>query len=234
MHFHVVTLFPEVCKAYTDASILGRAQAGKGRSGKEKGKKKGGKISVSYYNPRDFTKDKHRKVDDRPYGGGPGMVLQAEPVLAAVAKAIGKSKSKKVTTKKILIMSPRGRLFDQAYAKKLAKSYEVIVLIAGRYEGIDGRVKKVLKAEEISVGPYILTGGELPALTIIDAVARNIEGVLGTGESLEDNRFASAEMYTRPELLTYKGKKYRIQKVLLGGNHKDIEEWRKKHSAARI
>ena len=228
MHFHVVTLFPDVCKAYTDASILGRAQAGKGKA-----KKKNGKITVSYYNPRDFTKDKHRKVDDRPYGGGPGMVLQAEPVLLAVAKALGKKQGKgteKKPKKKILIMSPRGKAFDQAYAKKLAKSYDDIVLIAGRYEGIDGRVKKILKAEEVSTGPYVLTGGELPALSIIDAVSRNIDGVLGRGESLEESRVASGEMYTRPEVLAYNGKKYRIPKVLLGGNHKEIEEWRKRRS----
>ncbi len=231
MHFHIVTLFPEVCKAYTDASILGRAQTG---TSKEK------KITVSYYNPRDFTKDKHRKVDDRPYGGGPGMVMQAEPILKAVAKALGRSKSgkenkeaQKQWKKKILIMSPRGRVFDQAYAKRLAKSYDDVVLIAGRYEGIDARVKKILRAEEVSVGPYVLTGGELPALTIIDAVARNIEGVLGKGESLEDTRIASGEMYTRPELLTHKGKKYQIPKVLLSGNHKEIEEWRKTRSLPR-
>lgn len=213
MHFHVVTLFPEVCKAYTDASILGRAQKGK-------------KMKVSFYNPRDFTKDKHRKVDDRPYGGGPGMVMYAEPILKAVEKAVGKAKTKK----KVLIMSPRGKLFDQQYAKKLAKSYKDVVLIAGHYEGIDARVKKILKAEEVSVGPYVLTGGELPALAIIDAVARNIPGVLGKGESLEDTRTASGEMYTRPEILTYKGKSHRIPKILLSGHHKNIEEWRRDRS----
>ncbi len=211
MKFHVVTLFPEVCKAYTDASILGRAQDAK-------------KINVAYFNPRDFSKDKHKKVDERPYGGGPGMVMQVEPIVAAVEKALGKG----VKKKKILIMSPRGKVFDQAYAKKLAKNYSDIVLIAGRYEGIDARVKKILKAEEVSVGPYVLTGGELPALTVIDAVARNIEGVLGTGESLEDTRVASGEMYTRPEIFLHAGKKYVVPKVLRGGNHKEIEEWRKK------
>ena len=211
MKFHVVTLFPEVCKAYTDASILGRAQEAK-------------KINVSYLNPRDFSKDKHKKVDERPYGGGPGMVMQVEPIVAAVEKALGKG----VKKKKILLMSPRGKVFDQVYAKKLAKNYSDIVLIAGRYEGIDARVKKILKAEEVSVGPYVLTGGELPALTIIDAVARNIDGVLGTGESLEDTRVASGEMYTRPEIFLHKGKKYVVPKVLRGGNHKEIEEWRKK------
>lgn len=207
MHFHIITLFPEVCEAYTNASILGRAQKAK-------------KIKVSYLNPRDFSKDKHKKVDERPYGGGPGMVMQVEPILRAVEKAVGKGK------KKILIMSPRGKVFDQAYAKKLAKSGTDIVLIAGRYEGIDARVKKILKAEEVSVGSYVLTGGELPALTIVDAVARNIEGVLGKGESLEDARVSSGEMYTRPDVFTYKGKKYSVPKVLKEGNHKKIDEWR--------
>jgi tRNA (guanine37-N1)-methyltransferase len=227
MHFHVVTLFPEVCKAYTDASILGRAQQAKGN-----GKGKAQKLKVSYYNPRDFTKDKHRKVDDRPYGGGPGMVMYAEPILKAALKAAKKAKAGK--RPKILIMSPRGKLFDQLYAKKLAKSYNDVVLIAGHYEGIDARVKKILKAEEVSVGPYMLTGGELPALSIIDAVARNIPGVLGKGESLEDTRAASGEMYTRPEIIVHKGKKYRIPQILLTGHHKNIEAWRGKRISSII
>lgn len=210
MHFHFITLFPDMIRAYTDASILGRAQEKK-------------KIKVDTYNPRDFSKDKHHKVDDRPYGGGPGMVLHAEPVLRAYQKAVGRKQKAKIKT---LIMSPRGKTFDTAMAQRLAKKYDHIVLISGRYEGIDARVKKVLKAEEVSVGDYVLTGGELPALTIADAVSRHIPGVLGKGESLEDTRVASGEMYTRPEVLEWKGKKYRVPKVLLGGNHKDIEGWR--------
>lgn len=212
MHFHIITIFPEMCRAYTDASMLGRAQKGK-------------KIKVSYYDPREYTKDKHKRIDDRPYGGGPGMVMQAEPILKAAGKAIGKKEKVKV-----LIMSPRGKTFDQSYAKKLAKNHKHVVLIAGRYEGIDARVKKALKAEEISVGDYVLTGGELPALTIVDSVSRNIPGVLGKGESLEDTRVASGEMYTRPPSLTHKGKKYTVPKVLQSGNHKKIEEWRTKKS----
>lgn len=233
MNFHVITLFPEVCKAYTDASVLGRAQL------KEKGKgakHTGIKMKVSYYSPRDFTKSKHNKVDERPYGGGPGMVMQAEPILRAVDKAIGrlarrslgeggKAKSSKLKAK-ILIMSPRGKVFTQAYAKNLARKYTDVVLISGRYEGIDARVKKILKAEEVSVGDYVLTGGELPALTIIDAVARNIPGVLGTFESLEDERIASGEMYTRPEVLEYKKKKHKVPEVLLSGHTANIEKWR--------
>lgn len=220
MHFHVVTLFPEVCKAYTDASVLGRAQKReKGKGAKHKGKK----ISVSYYNPRDFVKGKHKKVDDRPYGGGPGMVMQALPILSAVEKAVGRKEKKSV---KVLIMSPRGKKFNQQHAQRLAKGYKHLVLISGRYEGIDARVKKILRAEEISVGDYVLTGGELPALTILDAIARNIPGVLGTTESREDLRTAAAETYTRPPLFEYKKKKYKVPDVLLKGDHGAIEKWR--------
>lgn len=222
MHFHVITLFPEVAKAYTDASVLGRAQkTEKGKGAKVRGKK----IAVSYYNPRGFTKNKHKKVDDKPYGGGPGMVMRAEPILKAWEKAVGRKKDiKKVKT---LIMSPRGKVFTQDLAKEYAKKYDHLVLISGRYEGIDGRVKTALKAEEVSVGDYILTGGELPALTIIDATARQIEGVLGTKESLEDDRATSGETYTRPEVLEYKKKKFKVPQVLLDGNHAEIEKWRK-------
>lgn len=225
MNFHVITLFPEVCEVYTSASILGLAQkTEKGKGAKVRGKK----MTVSYYNPRAYTTDKHHKVDERPYGGGPGMVMQALPILKAAEKAIGRKDRKKV---KVLMMSPRGSKFDQAYAKKLAAKYSDVVIISGRYEGIDSRVKKILKAEEVSVGDYVLTGGELPALTIIDAVARNIPGVLGTFESLEDERVSSGEMYTRPEVLEYKKKKYKVPPVLVGGNHAEIEAWRQSNQA---
>ena len=221
MHFHLITLFPEICQAYTDASILGRAQkTEKGKGSKVKGKK----IAVSYYNPRDFSKDKHNKVDERPYGGGPGMVMQAEPVLRAWEKAVGRRKDQSKV--KTLIMSPRGKVFTQAVAKEYAKKYEHLVLISGRYEGIDYRVNEILKAEEVSVGDYILTGGELPALSIIDATARQIPGVLGTFESLEEERATTGKSYTRPEILKYKKKEYKVPEVLVGGNHAEIEKWR--------
>jgi tRNA (guanine37-N1)-methyltransferase len=223
MHFHVITLFPDVCKTYTDSSILGRAQKSlKGTGSKVKGKK----IAVNYYSPRDFATNKHNKVDDRPYGGGPGMVMQAEPILKAWQKAVGRKKDQvKVKT---LIMSPRGKEFTNTLAKKYAKQYDHLVLISGRYEGIDARVKKALKAEEVSVGDYVLTGGELPALTIIDSVSRQVPGVLGTFESLEDERISSGEMYTRPEAITWKGKSLQVPKVYLSGNHADIEKRRSK------
>jgi len=221
MNFHVITLFPEICQAYTDASVLGRAQkTDKGRGAKSRGKK----MTVHYYNPRDFSKNKHRKIDDRPYGGGPGMVMQAEPILKAWEKAVGKKQDQKKI--KTLIMSPRGKQFDQKLAKQYAKKYDHLVLISGRYEGIDARVKKALKADEVSVGDYVLTGGELPALTIIDAVAREIPGVLGETDSLEDRRVTSGETYTRPETIEYKRKKYTVPKVFTSGHHANIEKKR--------
>jgi tRNA (guanine37-N1)-methyltransferase len=224
MHFHVITLFPEVTQAYTNVSILGRAQkTEKGRGAKIRGKK----ISINFYNPRDFSTDKHHKVDDKPYGGGPGMVMKTEPIIKAWQKAVGRRKdTKKIKT---LIMSPRGKKFTQETAKEYARKYEHLVLISGRYEGIDSRVKQILKAEEVSVGDYILTGGELPALAIIDATARQIEGVLGTHESLEDERATIGEMYTRPEIVEYKKKKFKVPSVFLGGNHAEIEKRRQQN-----
>jgi tRNA (guanine37-N1)-methyltransferase len=210
MNFHVITLFPEVIEKYANASILGRAQ-------KEK------IISIKTYQMRDFAGNKWNKVDERPYSGGPGMVLRAEPIVRAVEEI-----QKKKPKAKILITAAGGKELTNTYARSLAKKYKDVVIVCGRYEGIDSRAKKILKAEEISVGPYILTGGELPALTIIDAAARHIQGVLGTYESLEEGRIASHTIYTRPEVLEHKGKKYRVPKVLLSGNHADIDAWKGK------
>ncbi|MDZ4226148.1 MAG: tRNA (guanosine(37)-N1)-methyltransferase TrmD [Patescibacteria group bacterium] len=209
MNFHVVTLFPEVIEAYTSASILGRGQKDK-------------KFSVKTYQLRDFVTNKWGKADERPYGGGPGMVLQAEPVVRAVEK-IKKSRPRA----KVIITSAGGKPLTNAYAKALAKNKDVII-VCGRYEGIDARAKKILKAEEVSVGPYILTGGEVPALAIIDATARQIKGVLGKFESLEEGRVASHDVYTRPEVIKHKGKTYRVPKVLLSGHHAKIDELRSK------
>jgi len=217
MNFHVITIFPGMFKSYLDDSILARAIKNK-------------KITVAFYNPRDFAFDKHKKVDDRPYGGGPGMVMMAEPILRAMASAKIKIKKKKrdASKAKIIIFSPKGKKFTNTYARALAKKYKDIILVSGRYEGIDARVKKILKAEEVSIGDYILTGGELPAMVMIDAIARQNKGVLGKFESLEENRVSSSVIYTRPETLVYKGKKYKVPKVLLSGHAKNIEEWKKK------
>jgi tRNA (guanine37-N1)-methyltransferase len=209
MNFHVVTLFPETIEAYTNASILGRGQ-------------KENFFKVKTYQLRDFVTNKWGKVDERPYGGGPGMVVQAEPVIQAVQR-IKKSKPKA----KVLITSAGGKALTNAYAKSLLKNKDVII-VCGRYEGIDARAKKILKAEEVSVGPYILTGGEVPALAIIDAAARQIKGVLGRFESLEESRVASHDVYTRPEVITVKGKAYRVPKVLLSGNHAQMDQWKGK------
>ena len=209
MRYHVITLFPETVAPYVDASILGRAQESK-------------HISMKYYNPRDFTKDKWKRVDKRPYAGGPGMVLEPESMLKAVSKAKGK-KTKRVKT---VFFATDGKQFTNTLARKWAKDYDDIIFICGRYEGIDARVQKITKAEKITVGPFVLTGGEIPAMIIIDAVSRQIEGVLGSFDSVEEERTASPDVYTRPEVLQWKGKKYKVPKVLLGGNHKLIEQWK--------
>lgn len=211
IHFHIITLFPSAFDSYLNESIIKRAIADK-------------KISVLTYNPRDFTKDKWARVDRRPYGGGPGMVLEAESVLRAVQKAIGRKNRKKV---KVVFFEPEGKQFSNEYAERVVKRYDHVVVICGRYEGIDARVKRILRAEPVSIGPYTLTGGELPAMVVLDVIARRIPGVLGNIESVEERRVASHDVYTRPEVLKWKGKNYRVPKVLLGGNHKEIEAWKK-------
>jgi len=213
MRFHIITIFPDIFSSYLEESIIGRAIKNK-------------LIDIKFYNPRDYVKGNkinYKPVDDKPYGGGPGMVMQAEPILKAVAVAMRKIKGKKI---KIINFSPSGKKFDTAYAKASVKKYTDIVLICGRYEGIDARVDKILKAENISVGDYVVTGGELPAMILIDSISRQIKGVLGKFESLEEERVSSSEVYTRPEILKYKGKNYRVPKVLLSGNHKLIDEWK--------
>lgn len=225
MNFHIVTLFPESFSSYLNESILARAI-------KEK------KVKVNFYNPRDFAKvtkiqknknKPYRRVDDIPYGGGPGMVIQPMPVVKAIEKALAVSRKSKVKSYKvkIIFLSPRGRQFDTDYAKETAKKYTDIIIISGRYEGIDERINEIFKTEKITVGPFVLTGGELPAMIIMDCVSRQIDGVLGNKASLEEERISSSEVYTRPEVLEYKKKKYKVPPVLLSGNHKMIDEWRK-------
>lgn len=179
--------------------------------------------SYDVKNIRDYSKDRHQKTDDRPYGGGPGMVMTPEPILGAVKKL--KYKGKKV---KVIQLSPGGKLFTNTIARKLAKQYSDIVFVCGRYEGVDDRVRKILKADEYSIGDYVLTGGELPALVMTDAIVRQVPGVLGDSASLEEARVASPRVYTRPDVLVFNKKKYLVPKVLKGGNHKEIEEWRAK------
>ena len=198
-------------------------------------------IEIKIHNLRDFTKDRHRKVDDRPFGGGPGMVLKIEPLIKAISSILRiqnlEFRIKKKT--KIILFTPAGKQFNNKVAADLAKNYDNLIFICGRYEGVDARVKKVIKdlgfkVEEISIGDYVLTGGELPAMVLIDSVSRQIPGVLGKQESLEEKRYgAGLPTYTRPEIFIYPpagGKKYRVPKILLSGNHKKIEEWREKNS----
>lgn len=206
-HFHIITLFPDAVEAYLSSSILGKAREKK-------------LIKVSYYDPKQFAVGKHKRVDQRPYGGGPGMVLEPQALLRAADKAL---KGKKNVER--LFFATDGVLFSEALAKKLSKKKDIL-LISGRYEGVDARVPKILKAKKVSVGPYVLTGGELPAATLVDAIARFIPGVLGKAESLENSRVSSPDVYTRPEVLPWKGKKYRVPKVLLSGHHNKIDSWK--------
>lgn len=220
MKFHLITLFEEACDAYLNASIVGRAR-------KEK------KISIIYQNPRDFVDNKWGKVDERPYGGGPGMVMSAMPIVKAVGKAL-KNVGRRTSYMKnpvIIWFSPGGKQFTNKDADALAK-YTDVILVCGRYEGIDERAKKVLKTlasvKEFAVGEAVYTGGELPSLAVIDAVTRRLPGVLGKDASVEERRIASRAVYTRPETILYKGRKYRVPAVLQTGHHAKIDEWRKK------
>jgi len=212
--FDVITLFPETIEAYTSASILGRAQKAK-------------LLKIKAHQLRDASKHKWKQVDFRPYGGGPGMVLEAESIVKSVEKA--RKKNKKV---KVIVTSAGGKPLTNVYARSLTK-FDQVIIVCGRYEGIDARAIKILKADEVSVGPYVLTGGEVPALAIIDATARHIKGVLGKFDSLEEGRVASHDVYTRPEVFEYKEKKYRVPKVLLSGNHKLIDEYRSKRRSTQ-
>jgi tRNA (guanine37-N1)-methyltransferase len=215
MRFHVITIFPGMFDSYLKESLFKRAQAKK-------------IISVRAYDLRAFTKDKHRKVDDRPFGGGPGMVLAVQPVYGAVKKI--KSAARKTLKKRktrVILFSTRGERLDAAVARRLAK-YDDLILICGRYEGVDERVAEHIADEEISIGDYVLSGGEIPALALMETVSRQIPGFLGKEESLEEIN-GSFPTYTRPEIfIPAKGKKWSVPPVLLSGNHKKIAEWREK------
>lgn len=218
MRFDFLTIFPDIFSTYLDESILGRAQ-----------KKK--KVSFHFHNLRDFSSDKHRTIDDRPYGGGVGMVMKVEPIYKAL-KAVPKpgkagSGSAGKKNRRVLLMSAKGKTFTQADAQRLSK-YNQIVIICPRYEGVDERVIEYID-EEISIGNYVLTGGELPAMIVADAVTRLLPGVLGKDESSHDESHSESGVleypqYTRPEIYNKKA----VPKELLSGNHKDIAAWRKK------
>ena len=227
IHFHIITIFPGSTRSYLETSILRKALGHK-------------KIKVKFYNPRDFTADKRRQVDDRAYGGGAGMLLKAEPILKAV-EHIKRIYKLQTINYKLVILSAKGKLYNQKLAVGWAKKFNHLILIAGRYEGIDERVKKILRAQEISVGPYVLTDGELPAMIIVSSVARLIPGVIRC-ESLEEESYWNAKIknetktllehphFTRPEVLVWRGKNYKVPKVLLSGHHRQIKNWRQKMS----
>ena len=220
IRFDIITIFPEPFKAYFNESILRRAKEKK-------------LINIKIWDLRDFAKDKHRKTDDRVFGGGPGMVMKIEPLVRALEAILGNRVTK--SDKLVVLLDAGGKQFDAKIASYFSKKYKHIVFICGRYEGVDERIKKVIHASgfmfhEISVVPYVLTGGELPAMLMVDAISRHIPGVLGKNESLEEKRYGvGVPAYTRPEVFKYKDKKYSVPKVLLSGNHKNIEEWRKKN-----
>jgi tRNA (guanine37-N1)-methyltransferase len=214
LRFHIITLFPEACDAYLSASILGRARESK-------------KIKVDYQTPRDFVTNKWGKVDERPYGGGPGMVMTALPVVKAVKKSLARRKGKNA----VIWFEPGAKAFDNKEADKLTK-FDDVVLVCGRYEGIDARAKAIIKTmgklHTYSLGEAVYTGGEVPAMAIVDAVTRRLPGVLGKDESVEERRIASHDTYTRPETIEWEGKKYRVPKVLQTGDHKKIDAFRGK------
>ena len=235
MKFNVITIFPDIISNYCGESILKRGQEKK-------------VITINSVDLRDFTNDKHNTVDDTPYGGGPGMVMKAEPIFKALKnldaipfkKVDGLTKVKKIFNgslskkKKTILLSPRGKQFDQRMAEKFSKLDE-ITFVCGRYEGIDQRVVDNMVDEEVSIGPYVLAGGELGALVIVEAVSRLVSGVLGNPESLEEETFNISKknngvnkeypQYTKPD--DFKG--WKVPSVLLSGNHKKIEEWRSKN-----
>jgi len=228
MHFHVITLFPHIFDSYLGESVLKRAIARK-------------RVMVSTLNIRDYTEDRHRTADGRPYGGGAGMVLSALPIIRAVEAA--RKKIKKGRRARVALFSAKGKPFDQKIAHRWAAKLDDVILISGRYEGVDERVRTVLKAEEISIGPYVLTDGDVAAMAVISAVSRLLPGVIRL-ESLEEESYFRSLIsreradvkrleyphYTRPEIFRHKGKTYKVPNVLLSGDHKKIEEWRKRNT----
>lgn len=224
MRFDIITIFPDIFASYFSESIISRAQ-------------KKNLISICVHNLRDFTIDKHKTTDDTPYGGGAGMVMKIEPIYKAIesikvsaqgGSALGgKSQKSKVRT---ILFSAKGKKYTQSDAKRLS-GYENLILICGRYEGVDERVIKYIADEEISIGDYILTGGEIPAMVAVDSVTRLISGVLGNNESVKYESHSAKgylehPQYTKPE--TFNG--WKVPKILLSGNHKKIKEWRDKKS----
>lgn len=225
MTFHIITIFPKIFDSYFNESILKRAQKNK-------------LIKIKIHNLRDWANDKHKTVDDAPFGGGAGMVMKIEPLYKALASPL--IRGARGVNSKTVLLSAKGKAWNQQMAKKYSK-LDNIILICGRYEGVDERITKFID-EEISIGDYVLTGGEIGAMTIVDSITRLLPGVLGNDQSIKNESHAKPGVlehpqYTRPEVFyaplikRVRGiKKYKVPKVLLSGNHKKIEEWREKHS----
>ena len=219
MRIDIITLFPEICRAPLNESMMKRAQ-------------ESGALDLHIHNLRAWTSDKHHVVDDAPFGGGQGMVMKPEPIFAAVEDLRNQTSNIKNQTSKVILMSPTGRRFDQRMAEQLSHESNLIV-VCGHYEGVDHRVVDHLIDEEISIGDYVLTNGALPAMVVIDAVARLLPGVLGDDESSHDESFSHGLLeypqYTRPA--DFQGMK--VPEVLLSGNHAQIAKWRAEQSSAR-
>ncbi len=216
MRIDIITTFPQIVEAVLSESILGKAQ-------------ERGLIEIRAINLRDYTEDRHKTTDDQPYGGGPGMVMKCEPVY----KAVEDLKSRRAgILPRVILMTPQGRRFDQKLAEELAQE-SYFIIICGRYEGVDERIREHLVTDEISIGDFVLTGGEVPALVVVDAVSRLIPGVLGDEKSAESESFSSGLLeyphYTRPAV--FRG--WRVPEVLLSGNHAEIEKWRRKKALER-
>ncbi len=213
MRFDILTIFPNIFDSYINESILKRAQ-------------ENGLIEIHTHDIRKFSKDKHKKVDNMPYGGGAGMVMTPQPLHDAITHI------KKSNKGPVIFLTPKGNVLTQSKVEKLSKKYSEVILLCGRYEGIDQRIIDNLVDIQISMGKYILTGGELPAITLIDSISRLVPGVLGKDESHEEDSFSKAldrkkeyPHYTRPA--NFKGEE--VPEVLLSGDHKKINAWRKKH-----
>jgi len=234
VRFDIITIFPEAFESYFSSSILARAESH-------------GLIKIKIHNLRRWATDKHKTVDDRPYGGGPGMVLKIEPIYRAVQflKSKVKSKKSKVSEPYVILFSAKGKVLTQAKVRALVRK-KWLILICGRYEGVDERVAKHIADEEISIGEYVLTGGELPAMIVVDAASRLVPGVLGAAGSLKEESFSKPgyreyPQYTRPEIFmpevkSKKGKRkvvWRVPKALLSGDHKQIEEWKRKYGTIK-
>jgi len=215
MRVDVLTIFPNILDSYCSESIIKRARAKK-------------QLNLRVHDLRDFTTDKHRTTDDRPYGGGPGMVMQVGPIDRALRQIAGRNLPLKSKKKQVILLTPQGEFFTQKVAQELSQ-LDQIVLVAERYEGFDERVRSLVN-RQISIGPYVLTGGELPAMVILDSVIRLMPGVLGDDESPKDETYShnldqiEYPQYTRPEVY----KKMRVPKELLSGDHKAIAAWRAK------